>query len=441
MNLKKIKIIIIREFLVRVRKKSFIIVTLLTPILMAALMAVPTLMMTIKDNEQHKIMVIDPGGTAREILQDTEDVSFVFSVNGRLEDFKRDFKQDGLYAVCVVNQEEGKDLTVSMYSYKQINMDITSMIERAFEKEIENRKLQNYGIPDIDRILSEVKTDVSVKTLVWDEKGEEKESFVGVYMGIAYITSFLIYIFIFMYGAMIIRGVIEEKTNRIVEVIISSVKPIELMVGKIIGVALVAILQFALWILLFVVIFFTLGTIFGLHNLAPDSMAAGGEMANGIQALAQNNTVNVIMETLKGLHIGRILACFFIFFVLGYLLYASMFAAIGSISDTETETQQFQMPVTLPLILGLFIMMHTFQYPDSQLSFWGSIIPFTSPMVMLARVPFGVPLWQLLLSIALLLGTFIAIAYFSAKIYRVGILMYGKKVTWKELWKWMRYKN
>jgi len=296
--------------------------------------------------------------------------------------------------------------------------------------------------------LKDIKTNVSIKTFTIGEEGDEKVGMVEIYMAIAYISSFMIYMFIFMFGSMVMRGVIEEKTNRIVEVIISSVKPFELMLGKILGVGSVALLQFIIWVGLTVGIIFGVSSFIGVDKLAGNEQvtssvmggAGAGDMASVTASLSENSSpMNDVLSALSGVDFVSIILAFLAYFILGYLLYASMFAAVGSAVDNEADTQQLIFPVTLPLIIGLFIMIHTFQYPDSTLSFWGSMIPFTSPMVMMARAPFGVPVWEMALSIGLLFGTFLFMTYVSAKIYRVGILMYGKKATFKDLIKWLKY--
>ncbi len=445
MNLKKVNLIIGREFLIRVRKKSFLVATFITPLLMAALVTVPTLMATLKDSNEKRIEVIDPTGIAQQVLENSENTIFTFKTEGDLEDYKARFAESGLHAICVIEPTQNNSVEVRMYSTGQIDSDVQGYIARQIGEEVENRKLASYNIPQLEEILQDISTDIQIKSLKWTEEGDEKETITEVYMAIAYISSFLIYMFIFMYGSMVIRGVIEEKTNRIVEVIISSVKPVELMLGKIVGVALVALLQFFLWILLTGIIVVVVMALAGTGML-PDAETAQ-QIQGGIPSIVASfdsgdGVFTGIASTLSQINLLQFLLSFCLYFIGGYLMYASMFAAVGSVSDAETDTQQFQLPITIPLILGLFIMMHTFQHPDSSLSVWASMIPFTSPMVMLARLPFGgVPLWQLLLSLVLLFATFIAVVHFSAKIYRVGILMYGKKITWKELWKWMRYKN
>lgn len=306
-----------------------------------------------------------------------------------------------------------------------------------------------YNIPNIDQIMDEVKTDVSVKTYEITDNGDTKESKVEIYMAIGYLASFLIYMFVFMFGSMVMRSVIEEKSNRIVEVIVSSVKPMQLMMGKIIGVALVALTQFVIWIALTLAIVIGFGAATGITGgdgaqsqqvqLAMSNPVAGDQ----IQAITDNipadeDGIQSYINAISQVNFVQIILVFVIYFVLGYLLYASMFAAVGAACDNEADTQQLVLPVTLPLIVGLFIMLHTFQHPDSVLSFWGSMIPFTSPMVMMARISYGVPFWELAVSVCVLIATFVFIAYLSSKIYRTGILMYGKKNGWKELFKWMR---
>ena len=330
-------------------------------------------------------------------------------------------------------------------------MDMKLSIEKKISTALRDNKLHALDIKNFDDIMAQVKSDVKVDAYTLTDEGKEKKDSVELYMIIAYILSFLIYMFVFMFGSMVMRGVIEEKTNRIVEVIVSSVSSFELMMGKIIGVALVALTQFAIWIVILG------GLMLGMQGLLNNKIAE--KMSEAGQVVSMDNMTSVgvhpeaadlgdladmasIMDQIHQINLGQILLCFLIYFVLGYLLYAAMFAAVGSAVDNEADTNQLTLPITIPLMLGLFIMLHTFQHPSSQLSVWASIIPFTSPMVMLARIPFGVvPAWQLILSIVLLLVTFIFIAWASAKIYKVGILTYGKKASFKDLFKWLKYKD
>jgi ABC-2 type transport system permease protein len=245
--------------------------------------------------------------------------------------------------------------------------------------------------------------------------------------------------FIFMFGSMVMRSVIEEKTTRIIEVIVSSVKPFQIMMGKIIGVASVALTQFLIWIVFTMLIVTVAGQALGLNEAAQTMSSVSSEVPVAEITSAMQDDGDGLLQALKDVNYVQIIGCFIIYFVLGYLLYSSMFAAVGAAVDNEADTQQLILPITMPLIVGLFLMLHTFQYPDSALSFWGSVIPFTSPMVMMARIAYGVPMWELALSIGVLVLTFVGMAYLSGRIYRVGILMYGKKPGWKEIWKWLKY--
>lgn len=446
MKTNKIFLIISREFLIRVKKKSFIFTTLLTPLLFAALIALPSvIMMFSSDDDKQKILVVDRTGICEPYFKSNEKRVFEFNPTADVEAIKKNFDKENIYAVIEVKSiDSSMNMAVTAYSSKQMNIDTKESIEKSVQKAAENAKLKKYKIDNLDKILKDVRSEVNVKTFTLGEEGDEKLGMVEIYMGIAYICSFMIYMFIFMFGSMVMRGVIEEKTNRIIEVIVSSVKPFELMLGKIIGVGSVALVQFLIWIALTVGITFGIQAAFGVDKLTGNSQITQQVMQQGVagQQVAVpeiSSPMGDVMTALAGVDFVSIISAFLIYFLLGYFLYAAMFSAVGSAVDNEADTQQLILPVTLPLIIGLFIMIHTFQYPDSSLSFWGSMIPFTSPMVMMARVPFGVPMWELALSITLLIATFLFMTYVSSKIYRVGILMYGKKATWKDLIKWLKY--
>ena len=438
MNLNKIGIIIGREYSVRVKKKSFILTTLLTPVFVALLILVPSLIMLYNTDKQQKLLVVDRSGLMQSYFESGEDIEYTFAdASSDIDKLKSNFEELGTDVLVIVSAlDSSNDVSVTTYSKEPVSLEMKSNISGTVETAVRDYKLKAYNIADYDEIMSKVRTSVRVDALTLTSDGGEKEDSVEAYMVIAYIMSFLIYIFTFMFGNMVMRGVIEEKSSRIIEVIVSSVSSFELMMGKIIGVAGVALTQFLIWILLTFALVAGGGALFGA-----DVMAAGNEAA--VEAAATSETfMSGILGGLAGLNIPYLLTCFVIFFLLGYLLYASMFAAVGSAVDNEADTSQLSMPITIPLILGLFIMLHAFQHPTSSLSFWASIIPFTSPMVMLARLPFGVvPAWQLALSIFLLVITFIFVTYLSAKIYRVGILMYGKKASFKDLYKWMKSKK
>ncbi len=430
MNFNKIGIILGREFSVRVKKKSFILTTILTPILMAALFIVPTVLMVVGGKDTEKVMVQDNSGIVAPYLESSSTAEYIIAPEGStLEQLKEDFHNLDVYALVGISElDSSNNVQAVAYSAEPLNVDIKSDISRKVNKAVETMKLSLYNITDLDRILEEVRSDVQITTLTLTEKGEKEES-TEIYMALSYIMSFLIYMFIFMFGNMVMRGVIEEKSGRIVEVIVSSVKSVELMIGKILGVALVAITQFLIWVVLTLILVMVAGFLLG------------GDLVGTMES-AEVAGMGSILKGISEVRFGYIISCFIIYFVLGYLLYAGMFAAVGAAVDNEADTGQLSVPITVPLILGLFLMIPTFQNPTGQLAFWSSIIPFTSPMVMMARIPFGVvPFWELALSIILLLATALLMAVISAKIYKVGILTYGKKASFKDLWKWINIKN
>jgi ABC-2 type transport system permease protein len=447
----KISIIIKREYLTRVRKKSFIIMTILAPVLMAALMVVPTLLMLNGDKDFKKIAVIEDGSDLfRNVIPDTKDADYIYLENTSVEDLKTTFEEAGYYGILWISPEIiNTPNAIQFFSKKQPAMSLLDHISNSLEKEIERQKLIAYNIKDLDNILKDVKTSVSIQTKRIDESGKEKSTSTGIAMALAYISGFLMYMLVFMFGSMVMRGVIEEKTSRVIEVIVSSVKPVQLMMGKIIGVALVGLTQFLIWIFLTVTMVAVVKTTIlkdkGIteitQNIPQDIMtgdqqgvaATKAEMSEGMAEFSKlfDNAMN--QDWLL------IIFSFIFYFITGYLLYASVFAAIGSAVDNETETQQFMLPVTIPIILALMVAMGTMQNPESSIAFWFSIIPFTSPIVMMARLPFGVPYWQIAISMFLMVLTFIGCVWMAAKIYRTGILMYGKKTSYKEMWKWLRY--
>ena len=441
MGKSKISVIIAREFAIRVKKKSFILTTLLTPILFAALMVVPGLIAAYsEEDEARKIAVVDNSGVVMPYMQSDSQVEFCQIVGATVDDLKADFDNNGYFAVVGISaMDSSKNVSVVTYSKKQLNMDIKGRISRNVEEAVEQHKLQGYGIPQLEEIMEDIESDVKLSTYTLDESGEENVSKVEIFMVIGYIASFLIYMFIFMFGSMVMRSVIEEKTTRIIEVIVSSVKPFQIMMGKIIGVASVALTQFLIWIVFTMLIVTVAGQALGLNEAAQTMSSVSSEVPVAEITSAMQDDGDSLLQALKDVNYVQIIGCFIIYFVLGYLLYSSMFAAVGAAVDNEADTQQLILPITMPLIVGLFLMLHTFQYPDSALSFWGSVIPFTSPMVMMARIAYGVPMWELALSIGVLVLTFVGMAYLSGRIYRVGILMYGKKPGWKEIWKWLKY--
>lgn len=447
----KISIIIQREYVTRVRKKSFIIMTLLTPLLMAMIFVIPALVMSNDDKEFKKIAVIEDGSDLfKGVIPDTKDTDFEY-VNDDVNELKSTFEQKGYYGILYISpQIIDTPNAIQLISKKQPPIGLLDHISGSLEKEIERQKLLSYNIENLDEILKTINTNVKIQTIKIDETGAIKETSTGIAMGLAYISGFLMYMLVFMFGAQVMRGVIEEKTSRIVEVIISSVKPIQLMLGKIIGIALVGLTQFTVWILLTVAIV----TVVKSSVISKDTMEQVQQMpqslSQGDQALsggaagistAQVSEFEALFASAMNQRWGLIIFVFVFFFITGYLLYASLFAAIGSAVDNETETQQFMLPVTIPIILGLIVAMGTMQNPESSISFWFSIIPLTSPIVMVARIPFDVPYWEIALSMGLMLLTIFGAVWMAAKIYRTGILMYGKKTSYREIWKWLTYKG
>ncbi len=450
----KISVIIRREYLTRVRKKSFIIMTILAPVLMAAIIIVPTLLMLSQDEDFKKIAVIeDNSDLFRDVLRNTKTVEFVYLENMKINDLKNSFEQAGYYGILYISPEVVNiPNAIQLISKKQPPIGLLDYIENSIKKEIETQKLMAYNIEDLDKIMKSVETSISVQTIRIDDSGKVKETSTGIAMALAYIGGFLMYMLVFMFGAQVMRGVIEEKTSRVVEVIVSSVKPVQLMMGKIIGIALVGLTQFMIWVFLTIAIAGALKSTFlqktdvkaVSESVAKSIMSQEDQKALVLQA-AENNPrteeFSKIFESAMNQPWGLIIISFIFYFITGYLLYASIFAAIGSAVDNETETQQFMLPVTIPIILALMVAMGTMQNPESSLSLWCSIIPLTSPIVMIARIPFGVPYWQLILSMTLMVLTFLLFVWMAAKVYRTGILMYGKKTSWKEMWKWLRYRG
>ena len=448
----KICVIIKREYLTRVRKKSFIIMTILAPLLMAAVIVVPALVMMNQDQDFKKIAVIeDRSDLFKGVIQNTKNLEFVYLENVKVDDLKRTFEQAGYYGILYISPEVvNVPNAVQLISKQQPAIGVLDHIERSLEKEIERQKLSVYKIENLDEIMKNVQTNVSIQTIKIDESGAVKETSTGIAMAVAYIGGFLMYMLVFMFGAQVMRGVIEEKTSRVVEVIVSSVKPIQLMMGKIIGIALVGLTQFLFWVILTIAIVGVVKTtVLQNTNVTEVTQNVTKSLMNDSQqAAVPSQTPDLTPELAEFSRMfnnamnqpwGLIVICFIFYFISGYLLYASIFAAIGSAVDNETETQQFMLPVTIPIIFGLFVAMGTMQNPESSLSFWFSLIPLTSPIVMMARIPFGVPYWQIAVSMLIMVITFMAFVWMAAKVYRTGILMYGKKTSWKEMWKWLRY--
>jgi len=448
----KISVIIKREYVTRVRKKSFIIMTILAPLLMAAIVIMPTVLMMNQDGEFKKIAVIeDKSNLFKGVVKNTKDAEFIYLENIKVEDLKSSYEKAGYYGILSISPlVVTTPNAVELISKQQPPIGLLQHIESSLKKEIERQKLLAFKIDNLDEIMKTIETNVTVQTIKMDSSGAVRKTSTGIAMVLAYLFGFLMYMLVFIFGAQVMRGVIEEKTSRVVEVIISSVKPVQLMMGKIVGIALVGLTQFLIWIFLTMAIVTVLKTTIlqktdlnGITQTVPQNFMSGDQQ---IAETTQTTDISPkiaefsrMFDSAMNQPWGLIIFSFIFYFVTGYLLYASVFAAIGSAVDNETETQQFMLPVTIPIILALMVAMGTMQNPESSLSFWCSMIPLTSPIVMMARIPFGVPYWQLAVSMALILVTFIGFVWMAAKVYRTGILMYGKKTSWKEIWKWLRY--
>ncbi|MBR5077011.1 MAG: ABC transporter permease [Bacteroidales bacterium] len=451
MNLKTIGIVISREYLNKVKKKSFIWTTLLVPILVAGLtIGLMVVMMNTKEKVK-TIAVVDQSGIVLPYLTDTETIHYLDMSQVQLDSVKAhlsDFGVDGVLSVGELDTAE-KTVPADLYSPKPFGMELTDNINGRLNRAVEDYRISSYEIEGLDQILKDVKANVKLRSYTLGDNGEEKISEAGVYSILSMVLGIFLFLFITLFGGMVMSSVIEEKSSRVVEVLVSSVKSTELMFGKIIGIALVALTQFLLWIVLSVAIISIAGAAIGFDKLAGSNptelvgtmgMDADELAAAATAQLADQSELGTVLSTLRNLPYGQLIGLFLIYFIFGYLLYASMFAAIGSAVENEGDTQQLQLPLTIPLMLAYIIALYAFRAPDSPIAFWGSIIPFTSPIVMISRLPFGVPTWEIILSIGLLIATFVLCAWVSAKIYKVGILMFGKKSTWKDLWKWFKQK-
>ena len=451
----KIALIIQREYLSRVRKRSFIVMTIIGPLLFAAFIILPAWLSQVEDTGEKIIAVLETNEYNEpkpdslrffDVIPDKENLKFEY-VPATLDALKQLLSSSKYYAILYIPYNVINSETVELYSKKQPSLGIELHITKSLEKYIYNLKLRKNNIP-LD-VLNSVRTDINLRTIKLEKDGSFREQDQqDIKRLIGYICGFLIYFFIFFFGAQVMRGVIEEKTSRIVEVIISSVKPFQLMMGKIIGIGMVGLTQFLIWIILTFSIVFILQQALGFHKTTPGSSEPTPEIlfeAKPVQgqSASPGNTAEFqgYIKSLKEIPFLKVFFGFLFYFIGGFILYGSLFAAIGAAADSETDTQQFMLPVTIPLILSLFIMISVFTNPEGQLAVIFSIIPLTSPVVMMGRIGFNIPLVQMLASMVVLVLTFLCTTWLAGKIYRTGILMYGKRVSYKEIWKWIRYRN
>jgi len=443
----KISLIIQREYLTRVKKRSFIVLTFLGPLLMASIWIIPIYLSNLS-KETKVISVLDETGVFFDKFTGDENMQFIQAVP-QLKAAKENLNKMGNYALLFIPKP---DLhipnTAIIYSEKQASLDVKNYIKGVMKKEIEAQKLAARGI-NPETLLS-IKTNVFISSIKVDGSGKEEKTSTEISMALGMFSAILIYFFIFLFGAQVMRGVIEEKTSRIIEVIISSVKPFQLMMGKILGIALVGFTQFMLWVIL------TSTLVFGFQYAYQDELKTFQntqiiETSQGMfpdsptetkitETQTSNENIGFLIDALTSIDYTIILGSFLFYFLGGYLLYAALFAAVGSAVDSEADTHQFMMPITIPLILSIVMAQLIINDPNGPIAFWMSMFPLTSPIIMMLRIPFGVPYWEIFTSATLLIIGFVFTTWIAAKIYRTGILMYGKKIGYKELWKWLFYK-
>ena len=417
----KIGLIIKREYLRRVSKKSFILLTFLTPFLFAALVFVPLWLSSIKGDEVHTIAILDSTGKYAPLFEDTETYRFIHS-DQSMDTYKQ-IPDKEIFAFLTITEDLLENpKAATLYSKKQIPGELSRLVNMTLKKQIESDKLATFNIPNLKEIIKESKINFNIQTIKWGDDGSEKQSSSVVASITGVIFTMLIYMFIMIYGAMVMQGVMEEKTNRIIEIMISSVKPFDLMMGKIIGIGFVGLTQVFLWAIMTLILI--TGGSFLVGGGIDNEMLQSGMALNANPNIAMMSTQqpsNEWIEMLGTINFAEIGILFVVYFIGGYLLYSSLFAAIGSAVDSQEDTQQFMLPVTLLLVFALYAGIYSMENPDGPLAFWCSMIPFTSPIVMMVRMPFEVPLWQIVLSVGLLYICSIGFTWLSAKIYRVGI--------------------
>ena len=435
----KIWIIIQREFTTRVKKKSFILLTILMPFIFAALIMVPLMLATIEGDEQKTVMVVDKTGRYVGSLKSTTNYAFVPTADNKDEYYTDDSEVEAVVQITDDLAQNPKAVTI--YSPREVKAELLGYVETCLGEQVRREKLTAYNIPELEDILEDVQTEFHVSTVKRNAEGDESSSNTYIAMTAGFIFTFLIYMFVMSYGGMVMQSVMEEKTNRIVELMVSSVKPFQLMMGKIIGVALVGFVQLAIWGVMLSVILMVCGSVFGISSAPamPDMAGADAQMTAVAQQAASGEAAE-IMSALMGLPYAELGIMFVLYFVGGYLLYASFFAAVGASINAQEDSSQFIMPVVLIMVFGLYAAMYSAENTNGPLAFWASMFPLTSPIVMMVRIPFGVPWWEEALSLGLLFATSVGFVWLSARIYRVGILMYGKKPSIREMLKWVRWR-
>ena len=428
----KIGLVIQREYLSRVKKKSFLLTTILVPIIIIGFYAIIIAISVSDSGDKYKVAVIDEAGLFNEKVEKEKNdpIEYVFINNETEQSYKSKYKAAGYdYFLYLPNINIDQPRGMKLHSPSAISIGVKNKIEKVIDRAIEDKRLKAANI-DADR-YKKINSNVSIDNTI-DSGDKEKKSVAGVAYAVSFACGILIYMILLIYGTMVMRGVMEEKTSRIAEVIVSSVKPFQLMLGKIIGIGAVGVTQFFIWIILMFLLQAVLPAIFPSLSEQMTQPAATENISG-----ASPNMFATVSEGLRSLPVGLILFCFLFYFIGGYLLYASMFAAIGSVvSEDQQEAQQLVFPVMMPIILAFVIMVRAIAEPNSSLAIFGSLFPLTSPIVMMGRITYDVPIWQLITSMLLLVLSFIFFTWLTAKIYRTGILLYGKRITWKEMLKW-----
>lgn len=432
----KTALIIQREYLQRVRKKSFLIMTFLGPLLFAAVMVIPAWLAS-RESSESRVQVLDRSGFFQGKLKSGKGVVFEY-ISGEEGRMKQDLlsKTEQDLLLIIDQPKDGNMPEVRIFAQSNPPLEVLSEVEHQMNDELRNQQLRQSGIDP--GLVEKIKPDVDIKSTVLSEEGEKEGGSLAATI-VGYASGFMIYMFIFLYGSQIMMSVMEEKTGRVVELLVSSVKPFQLMLGKIAGVALVGLTQFVLWIVLSFAISSAAGKLFMDDLKKPAQMEM--QLAGGEEIAKQTEGKGMaLFRELGNVNAVQTIICFVIYFLGGYLFYSALFAAIGSAVESQQEAQQFMFPVTIPIILAIVMAQFVIKDPNSPLSFWLSVIPFTSPIIMMIRIPFEPPLWQIAVSILALIGGFIGAVWISGRIFRVGILMFGKKITWSELIKWVGHK-
>ena len=427
--MRKIQLIIAREFMERVRKKSFVIATLLTPILTVGLMIAPTLIMFYGTSDQKQVVVVDRSGLVADKLTPTSEVMFVNQSHLSKRDACSIYgEESGMFGVLYIGSDVEQRDSVQLITNASSSVMIEDVIRQQLNSIVEREKLRAHNIENLDEILASVATNIELATYENDGTGEEasmESTSSGISYALGLILGMMLYMLLILYGQMVLTSVVEEKSNRVIDVMVTSSTPFQIMMGKILGIALVAVTQIAIWALLVIA-----ASKFLVPALFGDSIAATNDMM-----LAS------IMGTLTDTgYLAMLFGCLLLFVVGGFLLYAALYAAAGSAVDSVQEGQQYNTIIMMPIILSIFVMMSVFNDPNSPLAFWASMIPFTSPIVMIARIPFGIPIWEVVVSLIVLYITFIVVTWLAARIFRIGIFMHGKRPSWHELWQWLRTK-